>query len=136
MGAEGTRLQLVPYFDCTVLCGFLAFATGAAGFFGAALGLLEQRRQNAGEGDEETDYQETEAHGAPESDVSRGAGLSRDVGVGDAAGDQGEEDEAGGEDVEVASHGDGSILRRGGVYGAETDSRQKRARSRRERARV
>src|SRR5258708_6393097 len=41
MGAEGTRLQLVPYFDCTVLCGFLAFPPGAAGFFGTTLGLLE-----------------------------------------------------------------------------------------------
>jgi hypothetical protein len=41
MGAERTRLQLVPYFDCTVLCGFLAFAAGAPGFFGAALGLFE-----------------------------------------------------------------------------------------------
>ena len=98
------------YFDCTVLCGFLAFASGAAGFFGTALGLLEQRRQNAGEGDEETDDQETEAHGAPKSDVSWGPGLPRDVGVGDAAGDQREEDEAPGDDVEVAAQRDGSIF--------------------------
>jgi hypothetical protein len=41
MGAEGTRLQLVPYFDCTVLCGFLAFAPGPAGLVGATLSLLE-----------------------------------------------------------------------------------------------
>jgi hypothetical protein len=41
MGAEGTRLQLIPYFDCTVLWECLAFAAGAAGLFGTTLGLLE-----------------------------------------------------------------------------------------------
>jgi hypothetical protein len=107
MGAEGTRLQLVPYFDCTVLCGYLPPALRSAGFFGTALGLLEKRRQDAGKGDEETDDQETEAHCAPKCDVAGGAGLPRNIGVGDTAGDQSEEDEAGGEDVKIASHGMG-----------------------------
>jgi hypothetical protein len=89
----------------------LAAAFGAAGFFVAALGLLKEGGEDAGEGDEETYHEEAKAHGAPEGDIARGAGLLGDVGVGDAAGDEAEEDERAGEDVEVASHADGSILR-------------------------
>jgi hypothetical protein len=86
-------------------------AFGAAGLFVAALGLLEEGGEDAGEGDEETYNEEAEAHGAPEGDVARRAGLLGDVGVGDATGDEAEEDERAGEDIEVASHADGSILR-------------------------
>ena len=120
-GVEGTWLQLIPYFDCTVLCESLSFALCSAGLFGTALGLLEQRGQDAGQRDEETDDQKAKPHRAPESDVTGGAGLFRDVGVGDAAGDQSEEDEAACEDVEIASHAwfyftARSILPRGSHY--------------------
>jgi hypothetical protein len=96
---------------------FLVAAFGAAGLFVAALGLLKEGGEDAGEGDEETDNEEAETHRAPEGDVARGAGLLGDVGVGDAAGDEAEEDERAGEDIEVASHADGSILRRAGPLG-------------------
>jgi hypothetical protein len=93
-------------------------AFGAAGLFVAALGLLKEGGEDAGEGDEETYNEEAEAHGAPEGDVARRAGLLGDVGVGDATGDEAEEDERAGEDIEVASHADGSILRGvGAAYG-------------------
>ncbi len=103
------------YFDCTVLRGiglvWLVAALGTAGFFVAALGLLEERGQDTGEGDEEANDEEAEAHGAPEGGVAGGAGLLGDVGVGNPEGDETEENEASGEDVEIAAHGDGSILR-------------------------
>jgi hypothetical protein len=105
MGAEGARLQLVPYFDCTVLCRLLAFTLRPSGFFGATLGLFEQRRQDAGEGDEETDNEKAKAHRAPKRDISGRTRLPGDVGVGNAAGDQSEEDQTACEDEEVASHG-------------------------------
>jgi hypothetical protein len=79
-------------------------ALGTTGFFIAALGLFEERGQDTGEGDEETNYEEAETHGSPEGGVAGGAGLLGDVGVGDAAGDESEEDEAASENVEVASH--------------------------------
>jgi hypothetical protein len=80
------------------------FAFGAAGFVGAALGLLEERGEDSGEGYDEGDDEEAEAHGAPERGVAGGAGLLGDVGEGHSAGDEREEGESGGEDVEVASH--------------------------------
>jgi len=98
------------YVRCLLVATF-----GAAGLFVAALGLLEEGGENAGEGDEETDNEEAKAHRSPEGDVARGAGLLGDVGVRDAAGDEAEEDKRAGEDVEVASHADGSILRRAGT---------------------
>jgi len=41
MGADAARLQLVAYFDCTVLCVALPLTFGSTGLFGTALGLLE-----------------------------------------------------------------------------------------------
>jgi hypothetical protein len=110
-------------FDCT---GFrfsrdwrgLAAALGAASVFVAAFGLLEEGGEDAGEGDEKADDEESKGHRAPQRGVARGAGLLGDVAVGDAAGDEGEEDKSAGEDVEVAAHADGSILA-GWAYGAE-----------------
>ncbi len=93
--------------------------------FGAALGLLEEGGEDAGEGDDEGDDEEDEAHGAPERLVAGGAGLLGDVRVREAAGDQREEGERGGEDVEVAAHcvlsGYGSLER-----GRECGSRETR----------
>jgi hypothetical protein len=83
----------------------LGFAFGSAGLFGAALGLLEERGEDAGESYDHGDDEETEAHGAPEGGVARGAGLLRYVGVSQTAGDECEEKQCGGENVEVASHG-------------------------------
>ena len=82
------------YFDCTVLKGSgsgLGLAFSAAGLFGTALGLLEERGEDAGEGDDEGDDEEAEAHGAPEGGIAGGAGLLGDVAVRQAAGDEGEE---------------------------------------------
>ena len=45
----------------------------------------------------------------------RRPGRVTDVGVGDAAGDEAEKNESAGEDVKIASHADGSILRRAGA---------------------
>ena len=69
-------------------------ALGTAVFFVAALGLLEERGKDAGKSDDEANDEEAEAHGAPERGVAGGAGLLGDVGVGDAAGDEREEDES------------------------------------------
>jgi hypothetical protein len=96
--------------------GLALFAAGEAGGVGAAFGLLEERGEDASEGYHETDDEEGETHGAPERGVTGRPRLLRDVGIRDAAGDEREEDERGGEDEEVASHGRLSpILRRGGV---------------------
>jgi len=72
--------------------------------FGAALGLLEEGGEDAGEGDDEGDDEEDEAHGAPKGFVAGRARLLGDVAVSDAAGEQSEDGERGGEDVEVAAH--------------------------------
>ena len=78
-------------------------AIAAAFFLGAALGLLEEGREDAAEGDQQRQQEEAEAHGAPERGVAGRTGLLRDVGVGEAAGDQREHREGGGENEEVAS---------------------------------
>ena len=136
MGTEEPRLQVVAYFDCTVFCGFSAFTPGTTGFVCATLGLLEQRGQNARESDEETDDQKAKPHCPPQRDVAGRAGLACDVGVGNSAGDQSENDEAGGENVKIASHAANRILRRMKL-GVRNLYRQKGARSPRgERARV
>jgi hypothetical protein len=83
-------------------------ATVAAGvplFGGAALSLLEELGEDAGEGDDEAEEDQGDGGGAPEADVAGGAGNLRDVGEGEPEGDEGEDADAGGEDVEVASHG-------------------------------
>ncbi len=81
------------------------FAAVAAGFVGAALGLLKEGGEDSGEGYDEGDDEKAEAHGAPERGIAGGAGLLGDVGESHSAGDEREESERGGEDVEVASHG-------------------------------
>jgi len=91
-------------FILTFPAWFYRSPAGAAGFFEAALGLLEEGGDDSGEGDDEGDDEEDKAHGAPEGGGARGAGLLGDVGERDSAGDEGEEGEGGGEDVEVASH--------------------------------
>jgi len=69
------------------------FRSGAAAatlislIFRAALGLREQRRQNAGERNHQRDQEEHQAHRAPQGRVARGAGLLRNVGEGHAARD-------------------------------------------------
>jgi hypothetical protein len=73
-------------------------------FGGAALGLLEELGEDAGEGDEEAEEDEGDGGGAPEADVAGGAGDLREVGEGEPKGDESEDADAGGEDVEVASH--------------------------------
>lgn len=83
-------------------------AVGAAVLFAAAFGLLEEGGEDTGEGADEGDEEEDEAHGAPEGLVAGRAGLLRDVGVRDAAGDEREGGERGGEDEEVAGHLQGS----------------------------
>jgi len=88
--------------------GSLAAAGFGAGFFAAAGGLFEEGGEDAGEGTDEGDEEEDEAHGAPEGLVAGGAGLLGDVGVRDAAGDEREGGERGGENVEVAGHLQGS----------------------------
>jgi hypothetical protein len=82
-----------------------ALALVPALHFSAALGLLEERGENARQGDDGRDAEEDDAAGAPEGGVAGGAGLLRDVGEGQRAADECEESERGGEDVEVASHG-------------------------------
>jgi hypothetical protein len=85
----------------------MAAATVAAGvplFGGAALSLLEELGEDAGEGDDEAEEDEGDGGGAPEADVAGGAGDLRDVGEGEREGDEGEDADAGGEDVQVASH--------------------------------
>jgi len=57
---------------------------------GAALGLLEERGEDAEEGDDQRDAEQADAGGAPEGDVAGGAGLLGDVGEGEASGYQGE----------------------------------------------
>ncbi len=105
MGAGGSRLQLIPYIYCTVLRRCLAFALFPALFFEAALGLFEERGEDSSQRDDERDEEENDAGDTPQGGVSGRAGLLRDVGVGEAAGDEREESQCGGEDVEVASHG-------------------------------
>jgi len=90
--------------------GAIAAAGGGTGFFGAAFGLLEEGGEDAGEGDDEGDEEEDEAHGAPERGVAGRTGLLRYVGVGDTAGEQREDGEGCGEDVEVAGHKDSCEL--------------------------
>ena len=101
-------------FDCTVFtaaraCGaetgrLGAAAFGSASLFVAALGLLEERGEDARESDDESEHEEADGHGAPESNVAGGTGLLGDVGEGQDEGEDGEEEEGCGEDVEVASH--------------------------------
>ena len=79
-------------------------AAGFAFALGAAFGLLEEGGEDTEEGDEERENKEGEAHRAPKGDVSGGAGLLGDVREGDAAGDQREQKQGGGEDEEIASH--------------------------------
>src|SRR5215469_15616421 len=110
MGAEGARLQLVPYFDCTGFVRLLASATGTAILFVTTLSLLKQGGQDACERHNESDQKESEPHRAPERDVARRTGLVGDVGVSDAAGDQSEDDETAGEDVKIAAHANSPIL--------------------------
>jgi hypothetical protein len=86
----------------------MAAATMAAGvplFGGSALGLLEELGEDACEGDDEAEEDQGDGGGAPEADVAGGAGDLGDVGEGEPKGDEGEDADAGGEDVEVASHG-------------------------------
>lgn len=71
---------------------------------GAALGLLEELGENAGEGDDEADEDERHGGSAPEADVAGRAGDLRDVGEGERKGDQSEGTERCGEDIQVASH--------------------------------
>ena len=61
------------------------FPACAAGFFGTALGLLEEGGQDSCEGYGECYDEEPEAHGAPERGVAGGAGLLGDVRVGHSA---------------------------------------------------
>jgi len=67
--------------------------------------LFEEKRRGSGERHDERDDEEHESHGAPECGVARGAGLLRDIGVGNSAGDKGEEQQRCSEDVEVRPMG-------------------------------
>jgi hypothetical protein len=81
-------------------------------FFGTALSLFKERRENASERDEKADDEETEAHGAPQRGIARRTRLLGDIGVSNATRDEGEQDQAASENEEVASHADEFILRR------------------------
>ena len=70
----------------------------------AALGLFEERAEDAEQRDNEGDAEEGDAGHTPERGVAGGAGLVRDVGEGQADRQERERSECGGEDVEVASH--------------------------------
>jgi hypothetical protein len=83
----------------------MATAALLPGFGIAALGLLEERGEDAGEGDYRRNAEEDDARGAPERHIAGGAGLLRDVGKRQRAADDREEGEGDGEDVERASHG-------------------------------
>jgi hypothetical protein len=78
----------------------------------AALGLLEEGGENAGEGHDEGDAEESDPRGAPEGNVAGRAGLLRDVGEGEREGDQGQKAESCSENVEVATHGAGTRISR------------------------
>jgi hypothetical protein len=92
-----------------------AVAAGLPLRAGAALGLLEELGENATEGDHEADEDQGDGGGAPEANVAGGAGNLCEVGKGERKGDEGENADGGGEDVEVASHGAGISLARGPV---------------------
>src|ERR1039458_4319427 len=64
-------------------------ATAAAVVVDAALGLLEERREDAGERDHQRDEEEHPAPGSPQRRVAGRARLLRDVGIGNAAGEIG-----------------------------------------------
>lgn len=87
------------------LLGGLVRALAPTLFLGTALSLFEERREDAAQRDQQRDNEHAKAHGAPERCISGRAGLLRDVGVGDAAGDESEDEQGGGEDVKIASHG-------------------------------
>ena len=80
-------------------------AAVAALLGGPALGLFEELGEDSSEGDDEADEDQGDGGSAPKADVAGGAGNLRDVGEGEREGDQGEDADGGGEDVEVASHG-------------------------------
>ena len=69
----------------------LALALPEAFGFGAALGLLEEAGDDAGEGYDQSQDEEAEACRAPEGGIAGRAGLLGEVGVGEAAGDEREE---------------------------------------------
>jgi hypothetical protein len=91
-----------------------AVAAGLALCAGAALGLLEELREDTSEGHDEADEDKGDGCGAPEADVAGGAGDLREVGKREREGDEGENADGGGENVEVASHGAGISLARAG----------------------
>ena len=95
---------------------------------GAALGLLEERGEDAEEGDDQREAEQADAGGTPERDVARRARLLGDVGEGERCGDQRENAQRGGEDVEVASHRAGLRIARVDMVECELRSTRRRAR--------
>jgi len=73
-------------------------------FGSPALCLFEELGEDAAEGDDEADKDQGDGCGPPEADVTGGAGNLREIREGEREGDEGEEADGGGEDVEVASH--------------------------------